>query len=115
MGMSGEVIAIGPFRRALVPYLRHDERQHAQTREGSVIVERVFETPEGNERSRALAACFGVDPWDFASHELDASSADVQALRELFREELPTTRPDPVEKWLRLRDAGFRFFFRPRG
>ena len=52
MGMSAEVLAIGPFRQRLVPYLRHAAHRYAATREGALIVEVVCATPEGTTRSR---------------------------------------------------------------
>ena len=130
MGMSADVIAIGPFRRELVPYLGQPVELHAATRDGATIVLRVFETSEGSSRSRELAACFGVDPWDFQSHALDAARADLPGLRELFRrghegdpvaprlDDAKIEAPlfvDVVERFVRLRDAGFAFFFRPNG
>ncbi len=112
MGMSADVVAIGPFRRELVPYLTHAPERYAATREGAVLVERVFSTPEGSTRSRELATCLGIDPWDFRGHALDASRADVDALRALFD---PYGQGAWVARFVALRAAGHRFFFRPNG
>ena len=110
MGMAADVLAIGPFRPSLLPHLDYPAHLHARTSEGATLIETVFETSEGSTRSRALAACFGIDPWDFDAHALDAGAADVERLRTLFSEEL-----ELVEKFLALREAGFRFYFRPNG
>lgn len=58
--------------------------------------------------SYELAEYFGVHPWDFNSHELDPALADVEKLSKSdFSEELP--------KFLKLRDAGFKFYYLPNG
>jgi hypothetical protein len=110
-----------------VPYLRHPAERYEATAEGSLLVELVFSTPEGSTRSRGLASCFGVDPWDFGRHALDASRADLAALRALFNPDARsaahgegvTTPPGPccddVARFLALRDAGYQFFFLPNG
>lgn len=110
MGMSAEVLGIGPFRHALVPYLRHPAHRYAATREGAIIVEVVCATPGGTARSHELARCFGVDPWNFGEHAVDPWRVDLAALRDLFASE-----PISVERLLALREAEFRFFFRPNG
>lgn len=111
MGMSGEVVGIGPFRRELVPYLQQPEAWHQGTREGSVIVVPVFSAPEGSTRSRELAGCMGAEAWDFNTHAIDPSRVDVEALRRFLAYE----GEHPLECFLRLRDAGFEFFFQPNG
>jgi hypothetical protein len=130
MGMSAEVFAVGPFRRELTPHLSHPAERYAAVREGSIVVELVFSTPEGSSRSRELASCFGVDPWALGQHMLDPSRADLGALRALFdpdarcdrhRDEAPPapchgcSRRDAVARFLALRAAGHRFFFLPNG
>lgn len=118
MGMYGQVLGIGPFRTALVPYLTHPAERYAGTRDGAVIVEVVFETPEGSSRSRQLAACFGVDPWDFSSHKLEPSRVDLDALNAMFGSSTRgagSAPPAPLERFLRLREATFEFYFLPNG
>lgn len=109
MGMSAEVLALGPFRRALVPFLSHPAERYAATREGVTLVECVFRTPEGSSRSRELAACLRVDPWDFNTHAFDPWRVDLDALRELFGGDAG------CEAFIALREAGFEFFFLPNG
>ncbi len=110
MGMSAEVIAIGPFHPSLIEHLEYPSRFYEHTREGATIIEPVFATPDGSSTSRELAACFGVDPWAFGTHALHADAADIERLRRLFQ-------PDEflVENFLALRAAGFHFYFRPNG
>lgn len=129
MGMYAEVLAIGPFRAALVPYLRHPPERYRDTRDGAAIVEVVFSI-QGSARSRDLAACFGADAWDFNSHALDPARIDFATLRELYAHEwacgdhvrdgqraecASCRRRDPVERYCAFRDAGHEFHFRPNG
>jgi hypothetical protein len=112
MGMCAEVFAIGPFRRELVPNLTHAPERYAATREGAILIERIFSTPEGSNRSHQLATCLGIDPWDFRGHALDATRADVDGLHAMFD---PYGQRASVERFVKLRAAGYRFFFRPNG
>lgn len=110
--MSAEVLAIGPFHRALGPMLGPPEL-HANTREGAVLIVPVFAAPEGSSRGRALAACLQVDPWDFNTHAFDPWAADIAALHRFHAYEVP--RGAAVERFLALRAAGFEFHFLPNG
>jgi hypothetical protein len=105
--MNAEVIAIGPFSRAIIPHLQYPADRYADTRDGITVVETVFfaETTSG---SVALAECFHVDPWDFNQHELDPARADLARLQQI-------TSADEVARFLALRTAQFRFFYRPNG
>jgi len=105
---SAEVLARGLFRRELVSFLDYGADFYAATREGAKLLV-TFVAVSGEEQVRALAACFHADPWDFNTHALDPSRADLDALRALFpgEEEL-------IEKLVGLREAGFQFFFRLR-
>lgn len=114
MGMSAEVLAVGPFRRSLLPFLGHPAERYAATREGATLVESVFRTPEGSSRSRQLAECLGIDPWDFNTHAFNPWSVDLAALRELFAGALHG-EAHPVDAFVGLREAGFEFFFLPNG
>ena len=106
--MNAEIVAIGTFRRSLVPFLQYPEAYYANTREGVTIAETVFFIESGTTESRKLADCFHIDPWDFNQHELDPAGADLEGLRELFGDQ-------DVRSFVGLRDARFRFFFLPNG
>lgn len=110
--MSAEVLAIGPFHRTLAPVLG-TPGLHANTRDGALLVVPVFAAPEGSTRSRELAACLQVDPWDFNTHAFDPWAADLAALQDFQRHEVP--RGAAVERFLALRAAGFEFHFIPNG
>ena len=108
MGMNAEIVGIGTFRRAIVPYLQYPEAFYANTREGVHIIDTIFYVETGSTESRRLASCFGIDPWDFNQHEFDGTKADLTSLRELFSDE-------EVRRFVGLREAGFKFFFLPNG
>ena len=55
-----------------------------------------------------MASCFGVQAWDFNTHHLNTTAADVDKLRGMFDAK-------EVDAFLALRDAGFQFYFMPNG
>jgi|GEM_PF-1040444 len=132
MGMSAEVFAIGPFHRGLLSFLDHPPERHAATREGTVLIVSVFNAPEGSGRSRELAACVGVEPWDFKTHAFDPWRVNLTALQAFYEgsvrcaEHATVHATSPcsayeracahrIERFLRLREAGFEFFYCPNG
>lgn len=108
MGMTSDVLAIGPFGDAILDHMEYPPKFYVDTREGAPIVRTVFQVYEGSSRSRELAGCFGIDPWDFNQHELDPARADLAKLR-------ATLGPDEVATFEALRGAGFKFYVRPNG
>ncbi len=108
MGMTADVLAIGPYRSALTEHMEYPSELYTNTREGATILRELFQVYEGSTRSRELADCFGIDPWDFNQHELDPARADLPKLRQMFGEK-------EVATFQALRDAGFKFYFRPNG
>lgn len=114
MGMYAEVIAVGPFKKALVPHLEYPPEVYTSTREGACITVTLFGIVEGSSLSREFASLLGVtDPWDFNQHRLDSSSFDIDGLRQ-FAGKYPDYRGS-VDALVALRDAGFEFHFRPNG
>jgi hypothetical protein len=107
MGMNAEVLAIGPFQSAIVPHLEYGADLYSKTREGAPVIRFLFEC-EHSPQSRELAACFGVEPWDFNQHHLNPSTADVQRLTAAFD-------AADVEVFVALRAAGFDFYYVPNG
>ncbi len=108
MGMSANVLAIGKFRRDIVDYMEYPPKFYSDTRDGAPIVRFLFHIDQGSTRSRELASCFGIEPWDFNQHRLDPHAADLERLRAMFDEE-------EVGVFAALRDAGFEFIFMPNG
>jgi len=108
MGMSAEIIAIGPFSQDIVHLLPFTPERFAATREGAVIAVSLFGQCSGNSESRALAACFAIDPWRFEEHRLDLDKVDVEALTALRGE-------DAQETLTRLHQKGYQFYFQCNG
>jgi hypothetical protein len=105
VGMNAEVIAIGPYSEAVADHLAHPREYYAETRLGTTVLVKVFEGVT-SELSCKLASCFGASAWDFNTHELDPTKADLEALSSEF---------DGVANFIALRAAGFRFFYMPNG
>lgn len=107
MGMDAEVIAIGPYSEAVADFLSYPAESYAATRPGMTIVDKVFCVESGsNGQSRELARLLGAEAWDFNTHEIDPSKADLAGLAREF---------DGVERFVRLTAAGFRFYYLPNG
>lgn len=106
--LSAEILAVGPFRRELVPYLEYPDSAYAATREGTPVVVCFVDVYRNSPEVYALAACFGADPWDFNTHVLDPWQADLEALRTLLLDEDDRYY---VSKLVALRAAGFQFYF----
>ncbi|XXX74631.1 hypothetical protein WMF30_43975 [Sorangium sp. So ce134] len=104
-GLSATIYAVGPFRAELVPFFDYSAELYAGVAPGAPLIQCLFDVYESTRETFALAAAFGADPLDFNTHALDASRADLEALRGLEPEGLL------VERFLALRDAGFRFYF----
>ncbi|MBZ0185765.1 MAG: hypothetical protein K8F91_05880 [Candidatus Obscuribacterales bacterium] len=106
--MNAEILAIGPFSRELVSHLPFDQKYYENTHEGTKIIISVFDSMPGSSTSRQLAACFNIDPWDFAHHRLDASKADLSKLADVVGESLKA-------RFVELIQHGFEFYFVPNG
>ncbi len=104
--MKAKVFAVGPFSRDLVNHLPFDQRYYENTRDGARIMVPVFGPMFGFEESSKLAACFGIDPWDFSRHKLDGESADVEKLRVLVGKV-------PADRFSKLVKHGYEFYFVP--
>ncbi len=109
MGMTAQILAIGPFRKELAQYLNYPADYYAQTREGVPVISFLFQC-FGSSQSEELAACFALDPWDFNQHKIVPGRVDVARLKEAFRE-----TPKDIDAFVAMRTAGFEFFFVPNG
>lgn len=100
------VVATGPFRRDLVPFLEYSERHYAHTREGARILTTLMFDLHEPEQLRDVGLCLGVDPWDFNTHVIDPARVDLEGLAIVWEDE------GLSEQFTALRDAGFQFYFR---
>jgi hypothetical protein len=116
MGMSAEIMAIGPFSADIADALEYPVETYARTRPGVTVFAYLFSVMPGSSTSRAFAEHLGIDDaWDFNQHKIDAGRVDLDALRAFIG---PLLGPDSladIERFVRLRDKGFEFFFRPNG
>jgi hypothetical protein len=101
--LSGELLAIGAFSRSIAPFLDYDVERYEGVPDGAPVIVTITDAYE-TEDTFALAASFGVDLWDFNAHApLDAARIDLETLGALD--------DAASERFVRLRDAGFTFYF----
>jgi hypothetical protein len=108
MSMEAEVIAIGPFSVKVAAFMEYPPEYYRDTREGVPVLRVLFHVYTGTNASVEMASCLGVQAWDFNTHHLNPSAADIDKLRQIFDAE-------EVDVFLALRDAGFQFYFMPNG
>ena len=116
MGMSAEVLMVGPFSRALVPFLSGPPEAYRVLRDGAVIVERLAPMSVGSSTGHALAAALRIDAWKDDTLDFQPGQADRNALRASLSRWLP----GPVVEAAMARfdacaAAGFTFYFRANG
>ena len=122
MGMTAEVFAIGPFSRRLLPFMEYDDDKFTDVPEGVEVIISLFHDLSGSSQSRAVAVALGFDPWDFRRHAFDGAAVDLPALKAALLSSDLAHDVDAVaevaaevERFVALRTAGFRFYFRPNG
>ena len=108
MGMTSDVVAIGPFDESLRGVLSLPSHLYEGLADGTILIEVLFSEHGlcGSSASRQLAAVLGVDPWDLNTHHLDPAGLDARALGALVGDR-------EAQRFVALRRAGFRFYFRP--
>ncbi len=114
MGMCAEIIAIGPFTRAIAELLDYRSELYATTAEGAIISRRLFGIVEGSTVSRMFATHLGInDTWDFNQHKVDNTKIDFVGLRGFVQQY--DSYADEVAILEALANAGFELHFRPEG
>lgn len=108
--MSGEVLAIGPYSKDLLPLLSKPGDYYAAMNSESIVLEPLFYDVgrRGSMSTRALADALSVEPWNFSTHSVRFENVNIEALRELVGEA-------ETHKFQELARRGFRFHFRPNG
>lgn len=115
MGMDADIIAIGKFKRELIPYLDYPEEFYEDTPEGAEIVTSLFccSTTSLSER---LATAVGIDPWKFEECHLDPARFDWEQLAEItgveYEEDIGYSDLELLRKFV---EAGFQLYYRPNG
>lgn len=110
MGMDADVIAIGPFSRDIADCLDYPSGFYKDTEEGSPVLSTLF-LCNTSQASKELAEAFGIDSWDFNQHKLD-DVVHVQTLAAINSEWEAIAE---YNKFLRLKERGFEFYYRPNG
>ena len=114
MGMEAELYAIGPYSKDVAPFLDYPASFYEDTPEGAVIITTVASCVS-SVGSNGLAEALGIQPWAFEQH-CDVLShtrlEDVDLSLFAASAEGGTT---PVESFLKLALAGFKFYYRPNG
>jgi hypothetical protein len=113
MGMDADVIAIGKFQKSIKHCLDYHPSYYKDVNETSKVIVTVFSC-NTTDASRRLAKALSIDPWDFNQHNFNPNQVNITLLREMVEEGFLED-----EKWiddfLRLKEAGFEFFYRPNG
>ena len=116
--MSAEILAIGPFGRGhIADVLEYPAEHYAHTRPGVTVVAFLFSAMPGSSTSHAFAEQLGIDDaWDFNQHKIDPLRVDLDGLR-AFLGTLQDSADylKDIERFVRLRDKKFDFYFRPNG
>ena len=114
MGMTAEVLAVGPFSPSLIPHLTHPPDRYTSVQAGAILMERVFPYCLGSSSSRDLAAALDVDPWDFRTHVVIPERVDCESLRAVLAL-IGADVERAIDRFYALARAGFHFYFRPNG
>ena len=105
MGLDAEVIAVGPFSQAILPAMEYGPDFYVGVSDGTTVITNLF-IAGTSEASRNLALAFGVGAMDLGRHVLDADSANIEKLTEVFG-------GDNTAQFQLLANHGFTFYFLP--
>jgi hypothetical protein len=112
MGMYAEIVAIGSFRRDLVPFYEYPEDFYAKTLPDAFIVTHLFGIGEGSSTSRQFARFLGIDDaWDFNQHKIDPARIDMAGLSAFLGSEYSKD----CEALRAFANAGYDLYFLPNG
>jgi hypothetical protein len=116
MGMSAEVLMVGPFSRSLVPFLSGPSEAYRALRDGAVIVERLAPMSVGSSTGHALAAALRLDAWNDDTLDFEPQHVDRPALRASLSTWLPGAVVEAaMARFDACAAAGFTFYFLANG
>ena len=102
--IDADIFAIGEFKDTIVDYLEYNKRYYQNLKNGSkVVVSSIFYV-NGEERTKILAECLGIDHFNVNQHEIDTKRINFFKLEKEFDE-------DEVATFKALYKAGFSFYF----
>lgn len=119
MGMEAQLIAIGPFRKALADNCNLDyaysldKTAYANIPEGTTIAATITSVCS-NESSFALAEALGIKPWDFDTHvfKMDLGNWAPGRLEDCMGADYTTRVYRDIKA---LAEAGWTFIYLPNG
>ena len=117
MGMSADILAIGPYSPDIALHLGYPPELYCSTRRGALVLATLFGISEGSSASRDFAACLGItDTWDFNQHQIDSRKIDFDRLRSVLSGlGSGDEYNEDLDALIALRKHGFQFLFRPNG
>ena len=112
--LSGAITALGGFRSEIADLLDYPAGYYHTTPPDTPVHAQLFGI-DGTEATTEFARLLGIsDPWDFNQHRVDPGRIDVGGLRAFLGGlEGSADWLRQVESLVKLRDAGFVFYFRP--
>ena len=115
MGMTANLIGVGPFNNELVQHLEYPAKCYEGTTEGAILTIELFGIYEGSTTSREFASLLGInDVWDFNQHKLDFKKINFEGLQEFSCNSYSDYTKD-YEALVSLINNGFEFHFCPNG
>ena len=105
MGLDAQLIAIGPFSKAVLAELEYDERYYEGVAEGDTVITTVVVAPT-SKTSIQLAEVFSVGAMELGKHHVNPEIANIDLLEDVFG-------PRDVERFLTLRSHRFEFYYLP--
>jgi hypothetical protein len=117
MVMYAEILAIGPFRRDLIPHYEYPPDHYRTMSEGLPIVRTLFGVIEGTAAGTEFAKALGIsDPFDFSQHKIGSASIDFEGLERSLASLSSWPEGDYAKDLAALRSfaaAGYDLYFLP--
>jgi len=105
MGLSSNVLAIGPFKENIIDCMYYDSKKYLNIFEGTIVVVPYLFSCNSSSDSFTLAKLLGVDVWNFNTHHIIFDKIDWKLLKVFNIED-----SKKIEKLL---ENNFNLFFLP--
>ncbi len=112
MSTRSHIMAAGKYKPEISDLLEYSADFYKDTLPSTTVFTTLFECVTCDQ-SRMLAEYCGVQVWDFNTHEIKIEFCSLPSLDELS--ERLECGVGETARMLRLKAAGFKFFFRPEG
>ena len=107
MGLTAQVIGIGPYSPEIAWALEYSDTYYANVERGATVVTNVF-IASWTEDSHQMAEAFGFGAFELGKHHIVPANANHERIRQLFSDE-------ELQQFLALAAAGFEFYYLPNG